>query len=172
MSWLAEKFDAYFKLTERGTTIGTEFRAGTVTFMTMAYILLVNPTILSGSGMPFRPVASATAVSAIIACTFVGLVANLPFGLGPGMGLNAYFAFGVCVANNMSYGIALAACAVNGVVGVARSPCSTRPACEALRDVRTSACAALMRRIAPRPLPLARRGRRSSRCCRRAVRRR
>lgn len=110
--WLDHKF----KVSERGSTIGTEFRAGTVTFMTMAYILLVNPTILAGAGMPFRPVASATALSAIIGCSIVGFIANLPFGLGPGMGLNAYFAFGVCVATSMTYDVALTACLVEGAL--------------------------------------------------------
>jgi AGZA family xanthine/uracil permease-like MFS transporter len=113
---LAAWLDTRFKVTERGSTLGTEFRAGTVTFMTMAYILLVNPTILSGAGMPFRPVASATALSAIIGCTFIGLAANLPFCLSPGMGLNAYFAFGVCVATSMTYDVALTACLIEGVL--------------------------------------------------------
>lgn len=116
MGGLAARLDAQFRVTERGSTLGTEFRAGTVTFMTMAYILLVNPTILAGAGMPFRAVASATALSAVFACSFVGLVANLPFGLASGMGLNAYFAFGVCVATSMTYDVALAACLVEGVL--------------------------------------------------------
>mmetsp|Transcript_9853 Transcript_9853/g.28946 ORF Transcript_9853/g.28946 Transcript_9853/m.28946 type:complete len:483 (-) Transcript_9853:346-1794(-) len=113
---IGDWLDNRFKVTERGSTLGTEFRAGTVTFMTMAYILLVNPTILAGAGMPFRQVASATALSAIVGCTFVGLVANLPFGLGPGMGLNAYFAYGVCVANMMTFDVALTAVLIEGVV--------------------------------------------------------
>jgi AGZA family xanthine/uracil permease-like MFS transporter len=115
-SRLAAFLDARFKVTERGSTLATELRAGTVTFMTMAYILLVNPTILAGAGMPFRTVASATALSAIIGCTFIGLVANLPFCLSPGMGLNAYFAFGVCVATSMTYDVALTAVLVEGVL--------------------------------------------------------
>ncbi|KAJ1635879.1 xanthine/uracil/vitamin C permease [Pavlovales sp. CCMP2436] len=111
-AWL----DVHFKVTERGSTLSGEIRAGTVTFMTMAYILLVNPTILAGAGMPFRSVASATALSAIIGCSIVGLVANLPFGLSSGMGLNAYFAFGVCVATSMTYDVALTCCLVQGVL--------------------------------------------------------
>lgn len=98
-------------------------RAGTVMFMTMAYILLVNAHILGGAGMPFSSVASATAIASIIGCTFVGLVANLPFGLMPGMGLNAYFAYGVCVARKMPFSLALTISFVQGVLLAALSLC-------------------------------------------------
>ena len=66
--------------------------------MTMAYILVVNPTVLSGAGLPFGAVAFATAMTGIAGSTIAGVFGNLPFGLAPGMGLNAYFAYGVCVA--------------------------------------------------------------------------
>lgn len=96
-----------FRVRARGSTIATEIRAGLTTFMTMAYILVVNPTVLSGAGLPFGAVAFATAMTAIVGCTIAGIFGNLPFGLAPGMGLNAYFAFGVCIAKGLPAGVAL-----------------------------------------------------------------
>lgn len=119
LGWL----DRVFRVTERGSSLTAEFRAGTVTFMTMAYILLVNPTILSGAGMPFESVASATALSAIVASAFVGIFANLPFALAAGMGLNAYFAYGVCVSRQLSYQVALTVVFVEGVVFALLTAC-------------------------------------------------
>ena len=81
-----------FKLEERGSNVGREARAGLATFLTMAYILVVNAQILSSTGMPAEDVTTATAVAAALACLVMGLWANLPFALAPGMGLNAYFA--------------------------------------------------------------------------------
>ena len=96
-----------FRVRARGSTIATEIRAGLTTFMTIAYILVVNPTVLSGAGLPFGAVAFATAMTAIVGCTIAGIFGNLPFGLAPGMGLNAYFAFGVCIAKGLPAGVAL-----------------------------------------------------------------
>ena len=84
-----------FRVRERGSSVRREVIAGLTTFMTMAYILFVNPAILSGAGMPADGVVAATALSAAIATIMMGLYANVPFALAPGMGLNAYFAFTV-----------------------------------------------------------------------------
>ncbi|WP_054686206.1 solute carrier family 23 protein [Rhodothermus marinus] len=78
--------DRYFRLSERGTTVLTELRAGVATFLTMAYILLVNPQILADAGMPPDDVARATALASAAATLLMGLWANYPFALAPGMG--------------------------------------------------------------------------------------
>ena len=84
-----------FKLKENGTNVKTEMMAGLTTFMTMAYILAVNPTILSASGMDAGAIFTATAVSACIGTLLMAALANYPFALAPGMGLNAFFAYTV-----------------------------------------------------------------------------
>ena len=78
-----------FQLRERGTSVQTEVLAGATTFLTMAYIVLVNPSILSAAGMPAAGVAAATCLAAGIGCLLMGLLANYPIALAPGMGLNA-----------------------------------------------------------------------------------
>ena len=87
--------DRTFKLGERGTSAPTEVLAGFTTFLTMAYIVLVNPAILSTTGMPLAGVAAATCLAAGVGCLLMGFLANYPIALAPGMGLNAYFAFTV-----------------------------------------------------------------------------
>ena len=82
----------YFKLEENRTDIGTEVRAGITTFLTMAYIIVVNPAILSKTGMPFAGVLFATIIVAGLSSILMGLATNLPFAIAPGMGLNAFFA--------------------------------------------------------------------------------
>ena len=89
-------FEKMFKLQEHHTTVKTEMLAGLTTFMTMAYILAVNPGILSASGMDAGAVFTATAVASAIACFCMAAFSNLPFALSAGMGLNAYFAYTVC----------------------------------------------------------------------------
>ena len=84
-----------FKLTENRTTVKTELIAGLTTFMTMAYILIVSPSILAKTGMDQGALITATAVSAAVATFMMGFLANLPFALAPGMGINAFFAFGI-----------------------------------------------------------------------------
>ena len=93
--------EKFFKLKENGTNVKTEILAGVTTFMTMAYILAVNPNILSASGMNSQAVLIATALAAFLGTLFMALFANYPFALAPGMGLNAYFAYTVC--GNMGY---------------------------------------------------------------------
>lgn len=87
------KMDKYFKITERGSNMTTEIRAGCTTFLTAAYIMAVNPNILSVTGLNFEGLVFATAMSSFIATLIMALWANLPFGLWPGMGMNAYFAY-------------------------------------------------------------------------------
>ena len=82
--------EKFFKLKENNTDAKTEFIAGLTTFMTMAYILIVNPSILSAAGMDQGAVFTATALSAVIATLIMGLYAKLPFAQAPGMGLNAF----------------------------------------------------------------------------------
>ena len=85
----------FFKFQERGTTLRTELSAGVTTFLTMAYIIFVNPGILSAAGVPFAGAATATALGAAIMCLLMGLVTNRPLALASGMGLNAVVAFSV-----------------------------------------------------------------------------
>ena len=86
---MAAKIVGYFHMKERGTNIRTEILAGLTTFLTCVYIVAVNPTILSAANMDTKAVFWATALSAAIACLWIGLWANLPFALAPAMGLNA-----------------------------------------------------------------------------------
>ena len=87
-----------FKLKENNTNVRTEVIGGITTFMTMAYILAVNPSLLSASGMDKTAVLMATALASFLGTLIMALIANYPFALAPGMGLNAYFAFTVCGA--------------------------------------------------------------------------
>ncbi|KEI95211.1 guanine permease [Clostridium botulinum A2B7 92] len=106
----------YFKLKENGTTFKTEILAGMTTFMTMAYILVVNPGILSQTGMDFGAVFTATALSAAIATLLTGLYAKLPFAQAPGMGLNAFFAFTIVKQMGYSWEFALTAVFLEGII--------------------------------------------------------
>ncbi|MCW0481529.1 NCS2 family permease [Gaoshiqia sediminis] len=106
----------FFKLEENNTTVKTELLAGITTFMTMAYILAVNPGILSATGMDKNALFTATAVSSIIATLVMALVARLPFALAPGMGLNAFFAFTVVLGMGYSWQFALTAVFLEGII--------------------------------------------------------
>lgn len=94
-------FEKLFKLKENGTTVKTEIAAGITTFMTMAYILAVNPGILSAAGMDGTAVLLATCLASFIGTVCMAFMANLPFALSAGMGLNAFFAF--TVVGNYGY---------------------------------------------------------------------
>ena len=120
--------DRFFKLKERGTNVKTEIIAGVTTFATMAYILAVNPGILSASGMDFGKVFAATAIASALATLIMGLVANLPFALSAGMGLNAFFAFTVCGSMGYSWQWALSAILVEGVIFILLTFCNIREA--------------------------------------------
>ena len=106
-----------FKLSKNNTSVKTEMIAGLATFLTMAYIIVVNPAILSteGTGMDFGGVFVATIIAAVIAFLIMGLYANWPIGLAPGMGLNAFFAFGVIFGMGYTYQQALAAVFIAGL---------------------------------------------------------
>jgi len=109
-------FEKLFKLKEHHTDAKTEILAGLTTFMAMAYIIAVNPGILSESGMPFGPVLVATCLGAAIGCFLMAIFANYPFALAPGMGLNAYFTYSVCLTMGISWQIALTAVFVEGLL--------------------------------------------------------
>ncbi|SES80018.1 putative MFS transporter, AGZA family, xanthine/uracil permease [Draconibacterium orientale] len=106
----------FFKLEENKTNVKTEILAGVTTFMTMAYILAVNPDILSATGMDKHALFTATALSAFVATLVMALVARLPFALAPGMGLNAFFAFTVVLGMGHSWQFALTAVFLEGVI--------------------------------------------------------
>ncbi|SDJ95469.1 NCS2 family permease [Natronincola ferrireducens] len=108
--------DKMFKLTENKTDVKTEIIAGITTFITMAYILFVNPDILSIAGMDFNAVFMATCLSAAIGTLIMGFYANLPFAQAPGMGLNAFFTFGVVLGLGYTWEQALAAIFISGIV--------------------------------------------------------
>ncbi len=108
--------ESFFKLQERGTNVRTEVVAGITTFMTMAYILIVNPLILSEAGMDFGGVFTATALASILATLTMGLAANYPFALAPGMGLNAFFAYTVVLQMGYSWETALTAVLIEGLI--------------------------------------------------------
>ena len=116
-----EALDQQFGVTEAGTTVDAEIRAGVTTFLTMAYILLVNPAMLSVAGIPFDDALFATAIAAFVGCVIMGLYANLPFALAPGMGLNAYFTFAVVLGMGIAWEVALAAVFVEGILFLAMS---------------------------------------------------
>ena len=84
--------DSYFRISDHRSSVGTEIVAGVTTFLTMAYIIVVNPGILSDAGMDFNAVFVATCIAAAIGTLIMGLFANYPIALAPGMGLNAFFA--------------------------------------------------------------------------------
>ncbi len=108
--------EKYFNLKQNKTTIRTEILAGLTTFMTMAYILAVNPDILSATGMDKNALFTATALSALIATLFMALIAKLPFALAPGMGLNAFFAFTVVLGMGHTWQFALTAVFLEGII--------------------------------------------------------
>jgi len=109
-------FDKFFKIKENKSTLKVEIIAGITTFMTMVYILAVNPSILSAAGMDKDAVFTATALSAVIATLVMALYAKLPFALAPGMGLNAFFAFTVVLGMGYSWEFALTAVFLEGII--------------------------------------------------------
>lgn len=117
-----------FKLKDHNTTVKTEVIAGVTTFMTMAYILAVNPGILSAAGMPAAGVFTATALASAIATVLMAILANLPIALAPGMGLNAFFAFSVVLGMGYSWQLALTAVFCEGLVFILMSLFNIREA--------------------------------------------
>ena len=120
--------EKFFKLKNHGTDVRTEILAGLTTFMTMAYILAVNPGILAASGMDSGAVFTATALASAIACVLMGVIANLPFALSAGMGLNAYFSYTVVLGMGYSWQLALTAVFVEGIIFIILSLTNVREA--------------------------------------------
>lgn len=120
--------EKFFHLKENNTNVKTEILAGVTTFMTMAYILAVNPNILSSTGMDHGAVFTATALAAFVGTLCMALFANYPFALAPGMGLNAYFAYTVVLGMGYSWEVALAAVLVEGIIFIILSLLSVREA--------------------------------------------
>ena len=118
----------FFKLKKNGTSVRTELVAGLTTFMTMVYILALNPTILSASGMDKGSILTATAVASAIACFAMALLSNKPFALSAGLGLNAYFAYTVCGQMGFSWQVALTAVLVEGLIFIVLSVTNVREA--------------------------------------------
>ena len=108
--------EKFFKLKANGTNIRTEVIAGFTTFLTMAYILAVNPSILSAAGMDANALFTSTALAAIVGTLVMALWAKLPFALAPGMGLNAFFAFSVVLGMGHSWQFALTAVLIEGII--------------------------------------------------------
>jgi AGZA family xanthine/uracil permease-like MFS transporter len=113
---MLKKLESYFEFTRLGTNWRTEILAGVTTFLTMAYIVLVNPAILAAAGMPLAAVTAATCLSAGFASILMGVVARYPIALAPGMGLNAYFAYAVCIKMHVPWQTALGAVFLSGVI--------------------------------------------------------
>jgi AGZA family xanthine/uracil permease-like MFS transporter len=110
--------ETFFKLRENGTDVRTELVAGLTTFLTMAYIIFVNPTILADAGMPKDAVFVATCLAAALGTLIMGLYANYPIGMAPGMGLNAYFAYAVVLGMGVPWQSALGAVFLSGCLFV------------------------------------------------------
>ena len=113
---MAQRIGAYFDFSGRGTDLRTEVVAGATTFLTMAYIVLVNPSILGQAGMPVAAVAAATCFAAAFASILMGVAANTPLALAPGMGLNAYFAFTVVGQMHVPWQVGLGCVMISGLV--------------------------------------------------------
>lgn len=120
--------EKFFKLKERGSTVSREVVAGLTTFLAMSYILAVNPGILSGSGMPWGGVFTATAISSAIATLVMALCANLPVALAPGLGLNAFFTYTVVLGMGCSWQFALTAVLLEGILFIVLSLVGIREA--------------------------------------------
>ncbi|MGA2889103.1 MAG: NCS2 family permease [Terracidiphilus sp.] len=123
---MLNRLESYFEFIRLGTTWRTEILAGVTTFLTMAYIVLVNPAILSASGMPLAAVTAATCLSAGFGSILMGVVARYPIALAPGMGLNAYFTYVVCLKMHIPWQTALGAVFLSGVVFLALTAAGIR----------------------------------------------
>lgn len=121
-------FEKLFKLKENKTNVKTEIIAGVTTFMTMAYILAVNPSILSATGMDANAILIATALASFVGTVCMAMFSNYPFALAPGMGLNAYFAYTVVLGMGYSWQIALLAVFVEGIIFIILSLTNVREA--------------------------------------------
>jgi len=118
---MGQMLNSYFKLSENGTTVRTELLAGATTFLTMVYIIFVNPSILQAAGMDQGAVFVATCVAAAVGTLIMGCYANYPVALAPGMGLNAYFTYGVVLGMGHTWQVALGAVFISGLLFVVLS---------------------------------------------------
>jgi AGZA family xanthine/uracil permease-like MFS transporter len=116
---MLKRLENYFEFAHLGTNWRTEILAGVTTFLTMAYIVLVNPAILSATGMPLAAVTAATCLSAAFGSILMGIIARYPIALAPGMGLNAYFTYTVCLKMHIPWQTALGAVFLSGVIFLA-----------------------------------------------------
>ncbi|MBQ3883879.1 MAG: NCS2 family permease [Succinivibrio sp.] len=116
LSYTSQFLNRLFKIEQKGSSVSTELLAGLTTFVAMAYIIFVNPSILEASGIPREAAIAATLWSAGLCSIAMGLFSNLPIGVAPGMGINAFFAFYVCGTMGLSWQTALGAVFVSGVV--------------------------------------------------------
>jgi AGZA family xanthine/uracil permease-like MFS transporter len=116
---MLKRLEAYFEFARLGTNWRTEILAGVTTFLTMAYIVLVNPAILSEAGMPLAALTAATCLSAAFASILMGIYARYPIALAPGMGLNAYFTYSVCIKMHVPWQTALGAVFLSGIIFLA-----------------------------------------------------
>jgi adenine/guanine/hypoxanthine permease len=123
---MLKQLESYFEFTRLGTNWRTEILAGVTTFLTMAYIVLVNPAILSASGMPLAAVTAATCLSAAFGSILMGIVARYPIALAPGMGLNAYFTYTVCLKMHIPWQTALGAVFLSGCIFLALTAAGIR----------------------------------------------
>jgi AGZA family xanthine/uracil permease-like MFS transporter len=112
------RLERLFAMRSRGTTVRTEVLGGVVTFLTMCYIVFVNPAILSAAGMPFGAVTVATALAAALATAAMGLITNLPFALASGLGLNAVVAFDLILGRKLPWPVAMSCVVLEGVVAL------------------------------------------------------
>ncbi len=123
---MLKHLENYFEFSHLGTNWRTEILAGVTTFLTMAYIVLVNPAILSATGMPLPAVTAATCLSAAFGSILMGIVARYPIALAPGMGLNAYFTFTVCLKMHIPWQTALGAVFLSGIIFLALTAAGIR----------------------------------------------
>src|SRR4029077_4636303 len=123
---MLKRIESYFEFAHLGTNWRTEILAGITTFLTMAYIVLVNPAILADAGVPLPAVTAATCLSAAFGSILVGVVARYPIALAPGMGLNAYFTYTVCLKMHIPWQTALGAVFLSGVIFLALTAAGIR----------------------------------------------
>src|SRR5450432_4794264 len=121
------RLEQYFEFTALATNWRTEILAGFTTFITMAYIVFVNPGILQETGMPFQAVVAATCLSAAVGSILMGVLARYPIALAPGMGLNAYFTYTVCKGMGIPWQAALGAVFISGVAFLILTATGLRP---------------------------------------------
>src|SRR5699024_9401598 len=115
---MLDKIKDYFQFEENNTTMSTEITAGITTFLAMSYIIFVNPSILELSGMPNQAVFLATIFASAISTLSIGLIANVPYALGPGMGLNAFFTYTVVFSLGFTWQEALSMVFICGIINV------------------------------------------------------